>query len=102
MLSFLALCLSVWCRRVLFANMILAAFLMVLVIGHIATLRYIGHVFPFYLAIMFEDRLRELRDFPWTRALLLACGQQGAFLALAGACGLLAFWRFGKKEYAYT
>ena len=35
MLSFLALCLSVLCRRVLFANIALVGFLLVLFIGHI-------------------------------------------------------------------
>jgi ABC-type transport system involved in multi-copper enzyme maturation permease subunit len=94
MLSFLSLCLSVCCRRVLFANMALAGFLLVLVVGHIVAVSHIGILFPYYAAILFEDQLRELQNFPWSRAFALACFQQSAFLTLASGCGLLAFWRF--------
>jgi ABC-type transport system involved in multi-copper enzyme maturation permease subunit len=102
MLSFLALCLSVLCRRVLFANIGLVGFLLVLFIGHIVAAGHIGVVFPFYLALLFETHLRDLTNFPWMFALVMACCQQCAFLALASLCGCLAFWRFQKRDYAFS
>ena len=102
MLSFLALLLSVCCRRVLFANVCLVGFLLLLILGHIVGAGTIGLVFPYYTALLFETRLSgEYRDFPWKQAFAWACVQQSAFLTLAGGCGCLAFWRFQKKDYAF-
>src|SRR4051812_6840210 len=112
MLGFLALCLSVWCRRVLFANVILIGFVLALFIGHVAAAAQIGIVFHYYLAILLEtrpwyaalfaDRPWEAQSFPWTRAFFLALGQQTAFLLTASTCGLLAFWRFQRWDYAFS
>jgi hypothetical protein len=82
--------------------MALVGFLLVLFISHIVGARHIGIVFPFYLAVLFETHLRELQDFPWGFALFVACCQQSAFLVLATACGLLAWWRFERKDYAFS
>ncbi len=102
MLSFLALCLSVVCRRVLFANIALVSFLLLLLIGHIVAFHQIGVIFPYYMAIVFDTRLSDFHEFPWTRAMVLAVGQQTAFLTLGVACASLAFFRFEKKDYAFA
>ncbi len=97
MLSFLALCLTVMCRRVLFANVALIGFLLLLFLGHVVGSAYIGIVFPYYVATLFESGLPDYKDFPWRWALVLAFLQQGAFLLLASVFGYLAFWRFERK-----
>ncbi|MCI0378538.1 MAG: ABC transporter permease subunit [Gemmataceae bacterium] len=101
LISLVALLLSVLCRRVLIANLCLIGFLVLLLLGHVAGQRFIGIVFPFYASILFETNLLSLlRDVSWSETMWKALAHQGAFLLVAGVCGLLAFWRFQRKEYA--
>lgn len=101
LISLVALLLSVLCRRVLIANICLMGFLVLILLAHVAGQRFIGIVFPFYASILFETNLLSLlRDVSWSETMWKALAHQGAFLLVAGVCGLLAFWRFQRKEYA--
>ena len=94
LLSTLSLWLSVLCRRVLFANIVLIASLAVLLIVHVAAAAWLGNVVLLYVTVLFETSLAEFARIPREQALLLALGEQVTFLLLAGACAALAFRRF--------
>jgi ABC-type transport system involved in multi-copper enzyme maturation permease subunit len=100
MLGGLALWLSVTCRRVLFANITVIAFLGILAIVHIAVGKPIVVIFAYYLAILGAPaELALLGDTAWS-GLDLALLQQALFLLVATVCVGHAFWLFGKKDYA--
>jgi ABC-type transport system involved in multi-copper enzyme maturation permease subunit len=94
MLSALALCLSVLCRRVLYANIVLVAFIAALVIAHVAAAGWSSDLAIFYVTQLFEANFREFSEAAYDRAQLLAVAEQTGFLFLAAACGALALRRF--------
>jgi ABC-type transport system involved in multi-copper enzyme maturation permease subunit len=100
MLSFLALLLSVVCRRVLFANMGMVTFLGLLLVAHVAAFGWIGDLAPFYVSMLFETPLGEFTRITFEQGVLMAVGQQALFLFVATACALVAFRRFQVKDYA--
>ena len=100
MLSFLSLFLSVFCRRVLFANIGLVGFLGARFVAHVAAAGWIGDLVPFYIALLFETPLGEFTRITWEQGLAMAFGEQVVFLCVAGVCAGLAFLRFQRKDYA--
>jgi ABC-type Na+ efflux pump permease subunit len=95
LLDTLALWLSVVCRRVLFANIILIASLAGLVMLQVATWGWFGTAVQYDLTLLFEfSSLRNFGEVDWDRARWLALGQQAVFLLLATAFGILALRRF--------
>jgi ABC-type transport system involved in multi-copper enzyme maturation permease subunit len=94
MLSTLALWLSVLCRRVLHANIILIVFLAVLLIAHVAAWAWLGNAVLFYVMLLFETSLEEFTHIPRAQAIYLALGEQTLFLMVAAACTWQALRRF--------
>ncbi len=94
MLSALALWLSVACRRVLYANIILIGCLGALLVAHVAAWAWLGNVVLFYVTLLFETTLAEFTQISWAQALWFALGEQALFLLVAAACAGLALRRF--------
>jgi len=96
MSSFLGLCLSVFCRRALYANIVMVAFLLLLVVGHVVGAKYLTGLFPAYAFLIFETRKNELAELPVESGLPLVFAEQGIFVLLAMIFGGLAYLRFHK------
>src|SRR5947209_12252844 len=94
MLSATALFLSVLCRRVLFANIVLIALLATLLLLHFAAQAWLGDVMLFYLTLLFDTSLAEFKQIPTRLASQVAVCEQGVFLLAAALCGWLAMRRF--------
>jgi ABC-type transport system involved in multi-copper enzyme maturation permease subunit len=94
LLSTLALWLSVRCRRVLVANLILIGCLAALLVAHVAAWSWLGDVVRFYFILVFEANLHDFAAASRDVAFWLALGQQAAFLLVAAACGALALRSF--------
>ncbi len=94
MLSAVALGLSVTCRRVLFANLMLMAGVAVLVVAHVAASAWMGNVLVHYLALLFETTFAEFTRVPWEQAFVLALGEQVVFLLIAATGAAVAYRRF--------
>jgi ABC-type transport system involved in multi-copper enzyme maturation permease subunit len=97
--SFFALWLSVMCRRVLFANIVLVGFLLLLLMGHIVSVSYTGDLFPSYGYLLFEVHPGEFTEINLAWGLFLVMVEQIVFLLVAGLCGWLAFRHFGNRDY---
>jgi ABC-type transport system involved in multi-copper enzyme maturation permease subunit len=101
MLGFLALWLSVVCRRVLFANIAVVALLGMLFIAHVAAGRQSGLILSFFITVIGETPFESAyQEGAWLPAFLWAGGEQLAFLLVAFLCARLAFRRFGNRDYA--
>ena len=98
MCSFLGLWLSVHCRRALYANIVMVAFLLLLLVGHVVGSTYLTGLFPAYGYLLFEVRNNQLADLPVETGLPLVAAEQGVFVLLAAMFGLLAAWRFRRME----
>jgi ABC-type Na+ efflux pump permease subunit len=94
MLAALALCLSVVCRRVLFANIVVIAFLATLLLLHFAAEAWLGDVALFYLTFLFDTSLAEFKQIPTQLATRIALCEQGMFVLTAVLLGGLALRRF--------
>jgi ABC-type transport system involved in multi-copper enzyme maturation permease subunit len=100
MLSAVALFLSVLCRRVLFANIVLIGLLASLLLLHSAAQAWLGDVVLFYVTLLFDTSLAELKQIPTQLAAQVALCEQAAFVAAAGLCGWLALRRFRTRPLA--
>lgn len=101
MLGCLALWLSVVCRRVLFANVVVVGILGLLVIAHIAVGEPAWTALAYSIAVIGDLSLLSLRvNASGFDAGMHALGQQAIFLAAAGTFLGHAFWVFRKKDYS--
>jgi ABC-type transport system involved in multi-copper enzyme maturation permease subunit len=100
MVGGIALWLSVLCRRVLFANLLLVGILGVLFIAHVAAGQQTRMIFSFFIALVGEVPLENLLEkVPWGYAAALALGEQALFLLVGVVAALLALRRFTNREY---
>lgn len=100
MLGGLALWLSVLCRRVLYANIAVVAFLGILVLAHVAVGKPIVAIGAYYLYLLGAPAELNVLGFTADEAMLYTFGQHGSFLMLGLACVGHSFWMFGKKDYS--
>ena len=95
-----SLLLSVWCRRVLFANIAIVGFIGLLVLAHIAAGPQTNIVFGFYVAAIGESRIDEfVSNLTWAGAASHALAEQVVFLLAGVACVVAAFRKFQKGDY---
>jgi hypothetical protein len=101
MCSFLGMLLSVMCRRTLYANIIMAGFLLTLAVAHFIGDYYLTGLFPAYGYLLFETMQNPLgaSKVPVTVGIPLVLMEQGVFLATALVCAGLAYFRFHKTDY---
>jgi ABC-type transport system involved in multi-copper enzyme maturation permease subunit len=101
MLAACAFCLSVVCRRVLYANIAVVSLLGILVIAHIAWGTSAWHALAFFLAIITSSSLGSWGVLAeWQEVAPVAFGQQAAFLAVAVLALCYAYWMFQRKNYS--
>jgi ABC-type transport system involved in multi-copper enzyme maturation permease subunit len=94
----LGLLLSVVCRRVVTANLILISTLLGIFLVHLLCWRQFGLMLQGYFALLFgKDVVRGLDDDRWSWAVVLLALQQGLFLLSGLICLALAFWRFSRR-----
>jgi ABC-type transport system involved in multi-copper enzyme maturation permease subunit len=98
MLSFLGLLLSVWCHRVLSANLGMASVLVAIFIGHLLFYEEFGLLLQVYAATAFDLDPRRMADRDWSRGLELALLEQASFMWLAVVFVGTAFWLFQNRR----
>ena len=94
--SVLGLFLSVFCKRVISANVIAASAPVVLVFAHLLDFARPASLSLFYAQAIFGIPSRST-DREWHGALLLAIAQQGSLLFCAGLLGCAAYWLFNRR-----
>ena len=99
MCSLLGLLLSVICRRTLYANIVMAGFLLTVCVAHMLGDRYLEGLVPAYGWLIFEARRNELANLPVTAGVPLVLIEQGSFLLVAGISGSMAYYRFHRTDY---
>jgi ABC-type transport system involved in multi-copper enzyme maturation permease subunit len=94
MLSLCGLFLSVWCRRVLTANVFMACTLVALFIGHLLLYGEFELLLRVYATLAFGLNTGRFAAGEWERGLGLALIEQASFLWFAGVFGAVAFYLF--------
>jgi hypothetical protein len=98
MFSLYGLFLSVWCRRVLTANVFMACTLVALFIGHLVLYSEFELLVRIYATLAYELNTGRFAEGEWQRGLSLALIEQVSFLWLAGVFGAAAFFLFERRR----
>ncbi len=96
--SFTALWLSVTCRRVLFANILMVSFLLLVLVGHIVAASYLESLGRGYVYLLFQGQTDVYDPIGFWRAAAMVSWHQAAFLLWALYLGWSAFARFCRKN----
>lgn len=100
MLGCLGLWLSVLCRRVLFANVAVVAFVGLVAIAHVAAGEPAWIALAYYFSLVGEGApMSRFEGYSPMLAPSMALTQQTIFLSVAGLCTAHSFWVFGRKDY---
>ena len=99
MCSCLGMLLSVWCRRTLFANIVMAGFLVMIFVVHLLGDRYLLGLMPAYAWLLLETTQDELAAVPAAQGVPLVLAEQGVFLFAAVVFGCLAYYSFTRTDY---
>jgi len=94
MLSTFGLLLTVWCRRVLTANLFMAGALVALFIGHLLLYSDFELLVKTYASLAFQTSEIRFADGQRTRGLVLVGIEQFGFLWFASVFAAAAFFRF--------